>query len=988
MKRYPLRRCVMLLFLAATFPAPALALTPSQRLILQGSALEGKGDHAGAIELYRRALDQSDDEPRVANLARRNLVPLLLNQDDPDLDAVARHLAAMRESGIDVEEISPLVYQWLFKRVAGAEPAAQAKVWDESFQQPLIAEVPFPESHLDHLNTWVDALGPHSSLKADRVFESLMPRLSPQAAEVVQTRFRADQVRVLMGMQIMDPTPRQAPAVPTAEIRKQMLRANVLSRTGNAQEATAIYQKIIDNPATAPKLRALTRRRLLDLLLSSDLRAPDLAEQQLRAIAQETGWTPQLWNDRLCLLLQRVELAPTAEREAVWTQGLESIPRSQDAVLDVGTLGHLDRLTDSLGPNESFSAQRVLKDLLARFADQPQLNKALQDRLATQAIRWRLATSARDAAGGVSPEGVPSELRQLLMQANSARLAGQNDDAAALYQQVIDEFPAQRRIVQLARRNLVLLLLQRQPAPLASVRKHFDALLAEQGHHTPESWSYACRIGLAAVRQAPAAERPAVWRRVFTELATARDQTDMDSWVLTDLERTLDVLDQSSDFPPLTLLTDMLVLTPTTPAMRRIQQGRIKALWAKGDQANMARAAWLDAMLALTTSDGPLVSFDRTASLLANAAQDGGEAVAPLEDRLLDGAASVSAAADPSTMARPDDALRRAARQALQDAERPLPARDRAYLLVWAGESEEGLRSAGKALRASGETSQIQSCLLDTTALLAITDGGFEKAGRVLVYMTDPPPAPPDVYLEAFLEGYRAVDETAAVSTDVGDYRPPAAVQPGMASPVLNRWRQRLTRWGVEALGLNRPHWPQTFWAVALRGMSDDEEKTTWLDRIVDEAELAQAAQDPAVTIGAIRRLAAKVDHPDDQRRLQIRIAALEFEAGRFEQVLAELDAIQGLKRDAHDIQIGFMRAMSLIRLSRLDEAVEQLDAMTYWNGTDEEMARASFLIGWVYLQQLQTQKALMALRVVTDKYPRTGFAVKARELIQRLEGL
>lgn len=160
------------------------------------------------------------------------------------------------------------------------------------------------------------------------------------------------------------------------------------------------------------------------------------------------------------------------------------------------------------------------------------------------------------------------------------------------------------------------------------------------------------------------------------------------------------------------------------------------------------------------------------------------------------------------------------------------------------------------------------------------------------------------------------------------------------------------------------------------------------------DAMIAQAQQAGAIPecMKALEALLPAVESKAVSVRLCQGMAATLCAAKEFDGCMRIMNKAESLAEKPEalkEMPWGFLRATALIGLERLDDARTLLEAMEQWNaGAEEDHARAAFLIGWIYLQQNDRDKALSTLKAGIEKYPASTFAAKAKQIVQRLQAM
>jgi tetratricopeptide (TPR) repeat protein len=190
-------------------------------------------------------------------------------------------------------------------------------------------------------------------------------------------------------------------------------------------------------------------------------------------------------------------------------------------------------------------------------------------------------------------------------------------------------------------------------------------------------------------------------------------------------------------------------------------------------------------------------------------------------------------------------------------------------------------------------------------------------------------------------------------------------------------------QWGREALGSADADWALALWAAAANARPGPGEHLHLLPQLFEAMGANKPPEQADASLQVLAQLVPRLSSDDDRHAVQAKIAAIRLERGEFQAAIEELDrAGSGYETMA----AGFTRALALIRLDKSDEALAALEKMEKMPGSDEERARAAFLIGWIHLRADDRPKASAAFERVVDRYPRSTSAKKAKELLPTLQ--
>ena len=585
-------------------------------------------------------------------------------------------------------------------------------------------------------------------------------------------------------------------------------------------------------------------------------------------------------------------------------------------------------------------------------------------------------------------------LVQLIVRGHRLTESGQDARAVETYSQVVDSSSDYGDLVVLARRACVELLLEQDPVDIDVVERHLDALPAEGTPDEPRLREYAGRLLLRRVKQAPIAARKYTWTKGLNGLLDD-DEAVLPEAILEDLEGIVLSMEDEGELSRLQILTDLLTLIPDVAKMHTLQQWRAKLLADVGSWDDACKAAHLSILLASASPKEPLEAIRQSLTImktpgLPKAARES------LEASMQSSEAGDPTNASPAAPLQIDATLQQAA-TAILDSATGLSPRRRAYLLLFAGRPEEGVREIARVLLgAPVGGNQIVRVLEDIIASFSIADGHVRRADRALRALgessgRDEADPQADQLLDSFLEvAATSLDEN--LETREGRQSAlfgalPRSEGAEIAREALERWQRRLIAWGATADLAGKTAWAQACWAPVVNRAASPAETNRLIDSIVEK--MLEVPQSYLSTIGVLHDLLGHLQQPSAQGHLRMEIATICFKNADFDQALSEFnqaDALLPENQRQPDMEIGFMRAMSLIRLERSTEALDQLDRMSGWSGTDEQEARVLFLLGWLNLHQSRPQQALSYLRDLTERYPATSFAEKAAQLIKRIE--
>jgi tetratricopeptide (TPR) repeat protein len=605
---------------------------------------------------------------------------------------------------------------------------------------------------------------------------------------------------------------------------------------------------------------------------------------------------------------------------------------------------------------------------------------------------WLLAAASQSAIAAPPPATQAATARRLLIEGRALEASGNTAEASRRYARVIDACHGAGEVALIARGRLVPLLLDASPFDLPQARGQLDTLrsLAPNDPNLPD-WQ--CRLALLELIAIPAAERETVWKRRLALLQQERPFLSIAG--MRDLGRLLSVTGKA----PLgdQVLVDLVLLFPDAETLAQLQLARAARF--------AARRAWNDASAAADFA------------LLAASCSPRGRGPVPIAKAAAQLFAIPGAPADDVT--RPtrwwnarsgrtlvDPALGRAARSALGESPTAISIRRRALLCALVGDLAGAARAAHDTLgQGFPSADEAHNALDDLTAALALADGSFADpfrlarllAGAHLVRpATGPTTIPTDVALETFVERDRAAGVadsfgTGPVARKIATSRPGPAAAPAYAArgvlvrAWLGEYENILVVWGATAIASGEPDWAIALFAAAADVRPEGRGDSGVLQRIFAAAGADRTPDLADRELKLLGGLAPMLRSTADRRDVHTKIASVLLDQGKFQEALEELNYAGPAPET---MSAGFTAALSLLRLERADEAVKRLESLEKLPGTDEEHARAMFLVGWIRLRDNDRARASAALERLVDRYPRTTAAKKAVDLLPAIEGV
>ncbi len=704
------------------------------------------------------------------------------------------------------------------------------------------------------------------------------------------------------------------------------------------------------------------------------------------------------------LLASVVQSSPQDMQESVWANYIQEIRNARSGI-GSDALGSIEAICGQMPPTSKLDASRIWQDVLPLVLP--------------------------DAAKLAEQRAELCRAKALLAVANAHHVKSEVDPAIAAYEKLMQTCPQSAEQVQLARRSLLPLLLQKQVCDTDAAQAHLDSLIAADNGFNAESWNWSCRLLFRRMQALDAKTRALRWQDGVERLAW--DGASFADATLSDLDAFVGTLGPADGVNGLRLLTDLLLLAPDPPSMARLQGRRIAWLEQNGSPGHASLAARANIMLAIGTPEGPMSAVRKYVSLRQAAAASPSEIV-ELEESLCHALTGQTLAAPSKTSqarvsdaggatSRPsaqsptgangssrerwvaDHALRESA-SGLLDQKRDLSPRRAAYANAFAGKSAESIESVARHLEnATSEEAKVIAAFDDVAIVLAMVDGSASDAYRFAGVVASPSSSTlsptGDETLKILTEscvkaravwrsGRRDVIATKADAKE-GPFALAADVRRAeLASAAVRAWTRRRIEWGLGALVAGDMPWCVAFLTSSLESADDQSEQIATLDVIAEGLKRVRPTLGIEQTIECCVQIRERAGSDTARSLVRARTAALYFDEGLFTKCLSELDAAEQLAAsgDAHlrDMNVGFLRALSWIRLGQTDDAKKLLADMESWTGTDEQRARTQFLIAWIHLQNNEPAPAMDVLRGLLAKYPATTLAAKATELVKNAE--
>ena len=754
----------------------------------------------------------------------------------------------------------------------------------------------------------------------------------------------------------------------------ELFQANVKLSTGSisTEEWLSLYEKLIKkNPAQFGDILISTlwasgstlSEDKVQLLFKKDL--PPSAQKTLAIWLAQNGKLDDRASTEKCIeyyeniLTQIYDTSVASSLLKKYIEALDTRNESRTAIKVLDTF-------IILFPNSEVGATAVTLRL-AKEEDPAKREKlvcSLFEKCPSSALADKLRSDYVKKNIKVQPQRmIPSSLQQMMLNANFARIKGQKGAAIKLYECAIQKYPDQKEIIRHARRELIQLLLEYEPFDYKTIQTNLESLTSSDGTMLPEVWNYFCRALFRKVALSPCGERKAIWQAGLRRL----DNPDitMTGETFGDLDQLVTVFGKDDSLSPLEIYTDLFLLVPDLETMRKLQSRRIVAFIEQKAWPQAIKAAELDIFLSGVTSDGPRNSVKKCEEIM-KLAKVPVEQVEQFKKEIDRGVVTFESKNSDGI----DDRLKRSSQNILQNVQRFRSSRRQAYLDLFAGNREQALNESFALLsQAVVHDDKISQVFDDLSVILSIVQGDCCSNSRFIRWLAEKNP------------NFHSFIKSVSMETITPSLQQAAHV-------ASNRWEQNLIDCGQAALREGDKEWPRILWVWVINEKEDPNAAIALINNLCEKGKSVQGTQDNLETLEAIYPY---LKMPEEQQLVLYKMAALCYEDSNFARCLELLDRTDRFMVQAkykQDISMGFMRALSFIQLQKFSEAVSLLNKMSDWPGSDEEHARALFLIGWVNLQENNKSMALNVLRQVKSRYPKTPFAPKAEELINRLEGL
>lgn len=686
------------------------------------------------------------------------------------------------------------------------------------------------------------------------------------------------------------------------------------------------------------------RKAYLELMEAAEPSATDL-------------WRDASWE----LLFWDVTAAAPANRKAVWDAGVRLLP--PDNVLSADQImTDLADLFECLGPEDSLSAVQVLADLVA-IAQNSEMKEALSAKLTD--CRWQACMAA-----------MPKEARDAVLRARSLADA-RRGEALELYAKLAgqEEAAGWKDFLPLAGVERIRLAMLNEPVDLKAADAAVGALAqVKEAPDSPDVWDACCRMAFRRVAQAAPEGREGLWAQALASLPGRPEGFRAATW--SDLEALLNALGEKQAALGDQILVDLLLQTPDGLTMRRLAGMRVNRLTARKNWQEAKAASLMEIILANGAAAGPAESLDRCLGVF-KAAGASAEELQALEAWC----GAVVEKVDTKLLPRPvDPALQSAAEKALKNLSPTAGARQKGYLCLFAGRSEEALQALHAALAQSPETG-VAKALEDIATAVAVIQNNLSGNHGFTAWLaatSAPISGPVDVLARC----EKSLPEADKAKRTWSSLTPQERAEVGTWA--LSHRTPMIVRWGQQALAGGNTAQAGRLWAQAIG--SRPEAAAVTIGSIVARNVFPRVSPNVGE---AMEEAGRRLQDPLARHRLLCAVGRIHYQNRVFAdavRVLDEADKIAQRPEQRQDMSLGLIRVTSLAMLSKYEDALGRLAAMAAWPGPVEDRAKAMFLQGWIQLKNNDEAKAVSAFEDVIRRYPNGIHAAKASKILEKLK--
>lgn len=668
----------------------------------------------------------------------------------------------------------------------------------------------------------------------------------------------------------------------------------------------------------------------------------------------------------LAMICRRVAALPPAEQAEGWDRCIPDLTHDRRVFKSSGDVAQLRTFISNLDGQASLDAVQVLSSLLDVARDGSVARPSLRRELAAAQLCLASKTQSPD----------------LQKKTADIRTAVENGQPAAcldLCRDLVAGSNLPPSLTDKARHLMALVVLDCPEVGPQEVESCIEAATQASTPLSGEAWDLACRRLLKRVAALPAAERASAWAKGLPRLVS--EDAALSAGALAELDQLLTADGSLST----TLLTDLMVTVPDLASMCELQQRRVSAFAASGKWNEAVAAGRFLTALHGVTEEGPCRIVNHQVEMMTKAGMSD-DAAATFKRCTCQGAAEGS-----SPLWAADTMLSEAARAALKDDSKSWSARQRAFLLLWAGEPKDAATAAHQALCAAKLGTRHLCEAYESLAVVLAASGGTLKGLDGFVLWRANGSATPMAEsathgepLTVLIDCERRVSAVNGGGTyDSLD----EAARSDLAAAEVDRWTQRMEAWALAALGGDQVDWGSRIWAMMLDKRPDAQSAEAFVSQLTDRA--LKTCRRDTVREGLLAT-ADHLTHEAFRKALLHKIARIQYDEGNLKGCLDTLERADQIKTSGpqSDLSDDFMRASALIGLKRFPDAealLNQLSAVTA--ATAEDRAKALFLVGWIRLQEEKRDEALEIFRRVEKEYPQTSLAPRAKRLVFSLIG-
>ncbi len=668
------------------------------------------------------------------------------------------------------------------------------------------------------------------------------------------------------------------------------------------------------------------------------------------------------------LLLIRIVSAPPAEREAMWDKALQDI-QSERMLLRRPVLLDVEEAIRKLSSDDPRICELMISDL----------QNHVGDRQALFELRMRQRELALERIVSSSSEGIS----ELVERASETIEKGNISQSLSIYSKILNEFPEEAEVVPLVAWR-VLSLLSELKTDLSLSQKAVEILLNNGKRVNGDLCPFAFDLMCGQLLSASPSQRQDIWEEWVLRFG------DDDIWFS---EETLSGLDNlkvlwGSDGLPSRdeALTTLLLLVPDVNSMRSINYRRISAFEESNVADEIAAAKRLDAALAFVSRD---MSAEVARWYIEDVESPGG--VGSFSS--VKAAKEVAFADNGQVSLSAESLLSLAAKKVLEEQKTSLTLRRKAFLSMFSGDASGAVARMHEAiLRTPAQEEQVVRAFDDLLVCLVYLDGDCQIAISftqfVAAFMEYPTSGS---LLTELLDLEKTSWDTSSEGGSIAEVSDrlywdiPVPEKRQFGEAVLHRWQERCIELGNHALNRGEELWVSKQWSVAVNSAVSKDCTSQIIDRI---SARASAHTDGIKALLETEHFLAEVS---SRRYLLSMIADIYSSRGDYESCLATLEKMDELGRGSTQVTsmgIEQLRAVALIRLGRLDEAIKSLEANEDIQGTDDQHAKRWYLIASCHLQKGEIALAREALGSLVKAYPQTKVGQKADSMLTRLRGM